>query len=558
MFRRIGWQVLLVGVGFLITAAMLVYLASTYTTEFRPAPGGTYVESVGGYPQSLNPLLSFYNDADNDVVSLVFSGLTRFTTQGYVEPDLAEAWEVDTSGITYTFHLNPKARWHDDTYVTADDVAFTVGLLQDPDYPGPQDLAKLWNAVRVEKVDDYTVHFILQEPYAAFMDYTTVGLLPAHLLQGIHASELPTLAFNRAPVGTGPFRLVDVTTEEGLVTEVTLKRFSRYYGPTPYLENIVLNFYPTTRAAFEAYQEGMVEGVSRIPVDILPEAWEEENLVFHSAPTAEMAMIYLNELMTDTLPFNNKQVRQALLYGLDRQALVDEVLMGQAILPETPLLPGNWAYSTEGVHTYTYDPVKAQALLSGAGWGRATVSETVHNAAGVPFQFTLMAANDSRDLALAEAIAEQWSQLGISVTVSGVPALALTGALEARSYQAQLTHLVIPGDPDPYPLWHETQAFAGQNYTGFRHRRISEVLEQARTTVNREQRLALYKEFQRLFMEEVPALPLYVPVYTYAVDIRVQGTQMPPLMHTGDRFRSIADWFVLQRRVVGGVQQSDM
>jgi peptide/nickel transport system substrate-binding protein len=555
MFRRIGWQVLLVGIGFLITAAMLIYLAATYTTEFRPAPGGTYVESVGGYPQSLNPLLSFYNDADSDVATLAFSGLTRMTMDGSVEPDLAQGWEIDPSGITYTFHLNTKARWHDDRYVTSDDVLFTVDLIQDPDYPGPQDLSKLWNAVQARKIDDYTVQFTLEEPYAAFMDYTTIGLLPAHLLQDIQASDLPNLDFNREPIGTGPFRLTEITREEGQITSVMLKRYPRYYGPSPYLENIVLRFYPTPRAAFEAYQDGLVEGVSRIPVEILTDAWQEEDLVFHTAPTSEMVMLYLNQLITDTLPFNDKTVRQALLYGLDRQRLVDETLLGQAIIPETPLLPGTWAYSTQDVPTYDYDTEQAQALLTQAGWVRDTMTMSLHNAAGDPLHFTLIAANDSRDMAVAEAIANQWTRLGISVTVDGVPPLALSGALESRSYQALLSHLVIPGDPDLYPLWHETQAFAGQNYAGFRHRRISEVLEQARTTVDRGRRITLYREFQQLFMDEVPALPLYVPVYTYAIDRRVQGTQMAPLMHTGDRFRTVADWFVLQRRVVGGIQE---
>ncbi|HRU95099.1 MAG TPA: hypothetical protein P5195_07725, partial [Anaerolineae bacterium] len=106
------------------------------------------------------------------------------------------------------------------------------------------------------------------------------------------------------------------------------------------------------------------------------------------------------------------------------------------------------------------------------------------------------------------------------------------------------------GDPDPYPFWHETQALVGQNYTGFRHRRISEVIEQARLTVDRQQRLALYREYQQLFMREMPAIPLYVPVFNYAVDVRVQGVQLPPLTRTGDRFRNIAEWYVLQRRVV--------
>ena len=557
MFRRIGWQVLLVGVGFLITAAILMYVATTYTTEFRPAPGGTYVESVGGYPQTLNPLLSFYNDADSDVVSLVFSGLTRIGMAGEIEPDLAMGWEIDPTGITYTFRLNRNAIWHDGAYVTADDVVFTMGLLQDPDYPGPPDIGELWRSVRVHKVDDYTVQFALEGPnaFAPFLDYTTIGLLPVHELKGIQAADLPSLDFNRQPIGTGPFRLTDVETEEGQITAITLKRFQRYYGDDSYLENVVLRFYPTPRAALEAYQDGIVEGVARIPTDLLLQAFAEKTLKLHSAPTSEMVMIYFNEQITDTHPFNDTKVRQALLYGLDRQALVDDVLMGQAIVPQTPLLPGTWAYNVTDVRRYAYDPQQATALLQEAGWSRGSLTDTLHNSAGEPLSFSLMAANEQQDLAMAQAVAAQWARFGISVTIQGVPPLALSGALESRSYQAALAHLVIPGDPDPYPFWHETQALEGQNYAGFKHRRISEIVEQARITVNRGQRLSLYHEFQQLFMEEVPALPLYVPIYTYGVDSRVNGEQIGPFMRSGDRFRTISHWYVLQRRVVASQQQ---
>lgn len=556
MFRRIGWQMFLVGVGFLLTAVILAYMATTYTTEFRPANGGTYIESVGGYPQSLNPLLSFYNDADSDVVALVFSGLTRIGMSGAVEPDLATGWDIDPSGITYTFSLNSGILWHDGFYFTADDVLFTVNLLQDPDYPGRPDIGALWRSVEATKVDDYTVQFVLQEPYAPFLDYTTVGLLPMHQLSGIRASDLPNLDFNRQPIGTGPFRLTEAQTEQGQITMLTFKRFPRYYGPEPYLENIILRFYPTARAAFEAYQDGVVEGVSRITLDVLPQAFADENLKLHSAETSEMVMLYFNGAVTDTLSFNDTQVRQALFHALDRQAIVDAVLMGQAVIPQTPLLPGTWAYNTTDVPTYAYDPQRALELLDQAGWRRATTAEPLRNAAGTSLAFALLSSNDDQDLAVAREIVEQWARIGISATVQVVPSLALTGLLESRSYDAALVHLIIPGDPDPYPLWHETQALPGQgqNYTGFQNRRISEIIEQARIIVQPDRRFALYSEFQQLFMTEVPAIPLYVPVYTYAIDVRVNGDQIGPLMRTGDRFRTISDWYVLQRRVVASQQ----
>jgi peptide/nickel transport system substrate-binding protein len=550
MFRRIGLQVLLVGVGFLFAAGMLAYLAATYTTEFRPAPGGTYVESVAGYPQSLNPLLSFYNDADSDVTALVFSGLTRMTMEGEVAPDLAQGWEIHPSGITYTFRLNPRAIWHDGTPVSADDVLFTVNLLQDPDYPGPPDIGALWQSVEAERVDDVTVRFVLPEPYAPFLDYTTIGLLPHHLLEGVPSASLPSLQFNLEPMGTGPFRLGDVIMEDRQITEINLKRFSRYYGRSPYVENLVLRFYPTPQAAFEAHRQGLVEGVARVPPQLLPQAWQSEELSFYSAPTAEMTMLYFNTALTDTLPFGDKQVRQALLHALDRRALVDEVLMGQGVVPDTPLLPGTWAYQPDEVPHYERDLERAAELLEEAGWTREGVTETLRNRRGAPLRFALIVADEPRDLAMGEAIVAQWASLGISATVETVPPLSLSGALETRNYQIALAHLVVPGDPDPYPFWHETQAYTGQNYTGFRHRRISEVIEQARRTVNRDERKALYAEFQQLFMEELPAIPLYVPIYTYAVDARTRNVQIGPLMRSGDRFRNVAEWYVLQRRVI--------
>jgi len=550
MFRRIGLQVLLVGAGFLLTAGMLVYFASTYTTEFRPAPGGTYLESVSGFPQSLNPLLSFYNDADSDITALVYSGLTRMSMEGEVTPDLALGWEIEPGGITYTFRLNPRALWHDGMPVSANDVLFTVGLMQDPDYPGPPDVGALWQSVRVERLGDLEVRFVLSEPYAPFLDYTTFGLLPAHLLTGIRSADLGALDFNREPTGTGPFRLSEAKVQDGQINEITLKRFPRYYGASAYIENLVFRFYPTPRAAFEVYEDGLVEGVAGVPASLLPNVWDNETLNLYTAPVAEMTMLYFNELISATVPFDSAPVRRALLYGLDRQALVDDVLLGQALIPATPVLPGTWAYTTEDVPGYPYDPAQAESLLRSAGWSRTRVTETLRNAQGTLLRFDLMVADEPTDLALGQAIAAQWTTLGISVTVRAVPPLALGAALEGRNYEAALVHLMAPGDPDPYPFWHETQALLGQNYTGFRHRRISEIIEQARLTVNRDQRLTLYREYQQLFMGEVPAIPLYVPVFNYAVDVRVQGVQLPPLMRTGDRFRNIAEWYVLQRRVV--------
>lgn len=549
MFRKFGWQVLLIVLGALATVWILVYLATTYTTDFRPAPGGTYVEGVGSYPQTLNPLLNAYNDADSDVSSLVFSGLTRLDLQGAPQPDLAERWDLDQSGITYTFHLRKRAFWHDGTPVTTRDVAFTVGLLQDPDYPGPPDVGALWRSVTVEVVDDTTIRFGLPEPYAPFVDYTTIGILPAHLLQGISAAQLPTLDFNRKPIGSGPFMVEEVTADAGHITSVLLKRFNAYYGQRPYLDSVLLRFYPSPQAALAAAQAGEVEGVARIPTPLLREAWAMPDMAFYSAPLAEMEMLYFNTTRKE-LSLDQPRFRQGLLYALDREALVNEVLQGQALVAQTPLLPGTWAYTTTGVITYTYAPDRALARFKEAGWTRDYITEPLRNIYGDTLAFTLLTLDTAQEVATAQAIAAQWAQVGISVTIQPLSVLALNEALEQRTFDMALVRVALAGDPDPYPFWHETQAESGQNYAGFRHRRISEVIEHARQVYDREERTAAYAEYQRLFMEQLPAIPLYVPIYTYAVKTRVYDVQIGPLMRTGDRFRNIADWYILRRKVI--------
>ena len=148
MVRHIRWQVALIFVGVVLLGGLMVYLAEAYSVEREPAPGGTYVEGMVGSPQYVNPLLCQYNDVDRDLCTLVFSGLLRFDEHGQLQPDLADSWEVSPDGLVYTFRLRPNARWHDNRPVTADDVIYTIKLLQDPNFPGMQDVAALWRTVK--------------------------------------------------------------------------------------------------------------------------------------------------------------------------------------------------------------------------------------------------------------------------------------------------------------------------------------------------------------------------------------------------------------------------
>jgi peptide/nickel transport system substrate-binding protein len=499
----------------------------------------------------LNPLLSGYSEVDRDICALLFGGLTRMNEQGEVEPDLARAWDMSPDGLTYTFYLRSNAYWHDGSAVSAADVLFTIGLLQSPDFSGPPDLgSSIWRTITVEEVDQRTVRFVLNEPYAPFLYYTTVGLLPAHRLQGVQAAVLPLLDFNLDPVGNGPFKVAETEVDEetGTVNSLLLERAPHHYRARPYLDRIQFRFYPSWQAVLNGYEAGEVEGIGRIPLPILERASGMPSLNLFSTYTAEYGLVFLNLARSDLPFFQEPEVRQALMYAMDRQHIIDEVLDGQALVAHSPFVLGTWAYK-ENIQRYEYAPDQANGLLNNSGWIQLAADNGLRNKGGHRLAFTLLTSSEPERLGIAELLVEQWSTLGISVTVQTGSPPEIRQALTNRDFDAILLNVDWAGDPDPYSFWHETQVTDGQNYAGFVHRRASEVMEQARIAIKRDKRELLYDEFQDIFAQEMPALLLYVPVYTYGVDRRVHDVQVGPLMDPPDRFGTISDWWIVPRRV---------
>ena len=544
MGRLIRWQAIIALSGIVLVGVFLLSIAISRTTVLVPDEGGVYVEGMAGAPQYVNPLLAQYNQVDKDLVALVFNGLTRANSQDEPQPDLAERWAESPDGLTYLFHLRRDVRWSDGEGFSADDVVFTIRLIQDPDFAGVPDLAEVWRTVTVEKIDDYTVRFQLKEPFPAFLDYTGIGILPQHLLSGIAARDLPSHRFNTHPVGTGPFTLTEIS-----VRRATLVPNPRFFGQKrPYLEGIEFRFYPTYEQLLTAYQSGEIMGISYIPPYLFPRVAGISSLNVYSARISGFYMVYLNLQDAGRSPFfQDAKVRQALLYALDRQALIDKALSGQGLVADGPVRSWTWAYDSH-VPGFGHDATRAQTLLDEARW-TDTDGDGIRDKKGIPLRFTLLTSDDPVTAGLARAMVEQWVPLGIAAQVEALGA-GLGDRLRTHNFQAALVQLVLSGDPDPYPMWDQTQIENGQNYGGWDNRKASEALEAARRLADREQRKVYYDEFQSIFAQEVPALIIANPVYTYAVDKAVKLVQIGPLVTPSDRFRNLADWYMNTRRVI--------
>jgi peptide/nickel transport system substrate-binding protein len=551
--KKLRWQILVVAVTIVIVALLLLS-QQPVSTPFLPeaAPGGIYTEALIGSMGRLNPMLDWNNPADRDINRLIFSGLIRFDSHGLPQPDLAEAWGTSPDGTLYNFSVRQNAVWHDGQPVTSDDVIFTIELIKSAGSLFPQDIKDLWSQIEVKRLDDKTLQFKLPEPFAPFLDYATFGVLPKHLLESIPADQLASTPFNLQPIGSGPYKFDRIIVSGGQITGVALKVNEDYYLPKAFIEQIVFRFYPNSASAFDAYQQGEVLGVSQLTNEVLQQALMEPTFSVYTSRLPQMGLVFLN-LNNPTVSFlQNEKIRRALLLGVNRKLIVSHIMQGQAVIADSPILPGSWAYYNDIEH-FDYDPDAASALLKGEGFVIPASGGDVRAKDGQYLTFTLVHPDDTIHTQIAQAIQSDWALIGVRIDLQSVPYDSLINDfLTPRNYQSALADLntARTPDPDPYLFWHQSEATGGQNYSQWDNRTASEFLESARTEADFTSRARLYRNFQVLFAKEMPSLPLYYPVYSYGVDAQVQGVQVAPMYDVSDRLALIAEWYLVTKRTL--------
>lgn len=543
MGRTIRWQALVALLGIVLLAAILASTAREFTELTVPAKGGVYTEAVIGAPRAINPLLSFGSDLDADLTGLIFQGLVALNERGEPIPALAQSWQISPDEKDITFNLQRGVRWHDGAPFTAADVVFTVGVLQSDAFaesgqPASAYLAQLWRNVTVEQIDSHTVRFRLQQPLASFLAENTIGILPSHLWNNEPIAELSQSLLNLQPVGTGPWRLASLSAQSA-----RLEPNPYATSATPFLEALEFHFFPDYASAFAAFQAGEVDGVSRITPPELAAAQDSEEMELLTAPLAGATFVYLNLTNPETPFLADGAVRQALYLALDPAKLIDRVLSGQGTPASGPFMPGTWAYSPG--QRPDPDPARAAELLAEAGWTDSN-RDGVRDREGVDLAFELLGDNEE----LLNELAEQWRQIGVQAEPRVVSLVSLASDyLSPRTFEAAVAHWQLSGDPDPYPLWHSTQIDNGQNYTGWSNPEADLLMEQGRSINDPGRRIQLYSEFQRIFGQELPALPLYNDVYTFGMSRGVRDAGIGQLNWPWERFRNAAQWYIATQRV---------
>ncbi len=535
-----GWLVL---VGLLIVLATLqsTWFATAYMTV-APASGGTYAEGMIGQLDTMNPLF-VSTPAEVSASRLVFSSLLKHDRDARLQTDIAKSWTVSEDGKTYSVTLRDDVYWQDGVKLTVDDVVFTVRLIQNPAVKAMQygTLA----GVKVQKTGKNTVEFILPAVYAPFAQALTFGILPQHLLKDIQPADVRENEFGRKPVGSGPFafKQLQVIDPAHHRLVVHMEANSRYYGGSLRLNRFQLHTYENRDSLKKALVTNEINAALGLGADQIGDVVQRENFTAATSTVSDGMFAIFNN---DQPILQDVAVRQALVLGTDRQAVI-EAVHGRGYLLGGPL-PQSFV-SEKIVSEARFNRPAATAKLEAAGWKLAGGKREKD---GVILELSVVAPNSGDYKLLADELAKQWKAIGVNVKVQlADPQIIVTDYLQPRGYDILLYELAIGADPDVYAYWHSSQANAkGLNFANYRSGLADDALSSARARLDPSLRSAKYKTFYEQWVKDAPAIALYQPLLSYTTTSNSASIEKDePVADIVDRYRTITRWAVSQTTV---------
>jgi len=538
-------------VGVIFIAGVSLLAAVSRSADVQAVKGGSIIEGVVGRIQVINPLYAESNPADRDISRLVFSGLVKTGLGREFLPDLAASWEVLDKGKTYLFKLRDNAKWHDGDRMLAEDVVFTIQVIQNEGYAGP--LKSAWQGIEVTALDTATVRFSLPNPSTFFLSQATVGIIPAHLFAHLPVAEIGNPDNNRQPIGAGPYQIIDTIAAKD---SLNLVANPNYYAEQPFIDKIVFYFFDSEKSLLGAIRSGTVTSASfSVLNDVSDLGLPNIRTYTYSLP--QYKAVFFNT-MGGSVALADKAIRQALAFATDKQKIIKEAANGNATVVDSPILPGFWGHLPE-IKKYGLDFVAARDVLNRAGW-RDIDQDGVMEKDNHRLELTLTFKDDAVQQEIAETLKSNWSAIGVLVNLNPVANDRLIDeVIRPRNYEALIFGQNLGADSDPYAYWHSSQIQdPGLALSIVSDKDIDNNLEMARLSSDINRSIGYYHKFQAAFSNLVPAVLLYQPHFTYLVDAKVKGvTANINLGDTSDRFLNITEWYVKFRRAVSDIIETD-
>ena len=487
----------------------------------RPAYGDIIVEGSIGDASNLIPMLST-DSTSHSIGALCYNGLVKYDKDIQIVGDLAESWDVSPDGLIITFHLRKGVKWHDGHPFTADDVLFTYRVTIDPKTPTAYsgDFLKVKKA---EVLDPHTFRVTYDKPFAPALMSWGAAVMPKHLLDGKDITKSPLA---RRPVGTGPYIFREWLTGQKIV----LISNPEYFEGRPYIDGFVLRIIPDMATMF---LELRAKGIDMMNLTPLQYTRQTENPFFrknfNKYRYLSFAYTYLGYNLRNPL-FADRRIRQAISYAINKEAIIQGILLGYGQPATGPYKPGTWAHNPD-VKKYPYDPQKARALLAEAGW-KDTDGDGILDRSGQPFTFEIIT-NQGNEIRAktAEIIQKHLAEVGMQVKIRTLEWAAFVNEfINKGRFDATILGWTIPMDPDIYDVWHSSKTKPGElNFISYRNREVDELVEKGRGTFNIKERKRCYDRIQEILAEDQPYTFLYVPDALPMISSRFRGIEPAPL-----------------------------
>jgi len=573
-------EILIINVSiFVIVVSALVGGTSFYKKHIQlvAKQGGKYIEGSIGSPKYINPLYSSLSDTDSDIARLVYSSLYKLDKNGQLANDLVETQKMSDDQKVYSYKIREAVLWHDGQKLTVDDIIFTFNLIKDSQYKSP--LRSSFNGVTIEKVDDYNFKFILSDPYAAFSELLTFGIMPAHVWENSTPESISLADANLHPIGSGPYESSQMIKDKaGNIKEYDLVVNKKYYNTKANVD-ISYKFFGSFEEVVGALNDNQVDGMSYLPHELKDNIITPNAYNFYQLYLPQLTAIFFNQINNSNLA--NKNIRKALAYSIDKQAIINDQLFGGAQVVDGPILPNNFAYYNQ-TDKYIFNPEAANTIFTNEKWAKVEITKAEINILaekkksesagganaikltaeeqakldmgagkwlmkdGKYLKIKLTTVDTSENTKVVKTIKNYWEVAGVKTELEVLsPSQIQSDVIRGRNFEALFYGQVLGIDPDPYAFWHSSQTGAqGYNIANYSNKDVDQLLEDARKISNPEERKVKYYKFQEIISQEVPAIFVYSPSYTYVQVKKVKGFDVKSIITPRDRFANVEDWYI--------------
>lgn len=535
--RYVFWGAILI---FLTSGIIWANLKLEAATVEIPVSSNKYREGIVGQPVNINPIIGGLNDADRDLVELLFSDLIT----------LSESHKVSADGQTWSVILKSNLRWSDGRPLTSDDVIFTMDTIQSASSQSP--LFMTWQGVVADRISEREIEFTLRSPYAFFLNnLKELKIIPKHIFSVIPVENFHLSGFNLEPVGSGPYKFASSEKrKDGFITSYHLATNEYFPLEKPLLKEFEVKFYQDSAEIIRAFNTKKIDGFGGINPKNIKDLKLNHKIIEKVIP--QYYAIFINNNMSISLDNNN--VLEALNLATNKERIIETVFSGKALTVNQPILPfiNGYAQTADPGHEFSLE--KANEILEKDKWVMdekiGARSKTAGNRTET-LEFSIIVPQIPFLTETVEIIKSDWEQVGVKLNPIVLnPSDIANEVIKTRNYQMIIFGNVLKNNPDIFSFWHSSERFyPGLNLALYENKKVDNLLESIRKNLDAEIRKNDLAELQKLIMEDQPAIFLYSPIYLYAGPKDFGGFEEITISVPSDRLQNVHKWYLETEKV---------